>query len=92
MEIEIIKNNIFEIRGNRVMLDFHLTELYETEVRVLNQSVSRNIDRFPRDFMFQLSSEEWSNLKSQFVTSSWGGKRKLPLAFTEQGVAMLAGV
>ena len=82
MELEVIRKTIFEIRGYRVMLDFHLAELYETEVRILNQSVSRNIERFPEDFMFQLSEKEWKNLKSQFVTSSWGGKRKLPYAFT----------
>ena len=92
MEVEIIQNNIFEIRGNRVMLDFLLADLYEVEVRTLNQSVKRNIDRFPDDFMFQLNENEWKNLKSQFVTSSWGGKRKLPFVFTEQGVAMLAGI
>lgn len=74
------------------MLDFHLAELYETEVSVLNQSISRNVDRFPTDFMFQLNQEEWSYLKSQFVTSNWGGKRKLPYAFTEQGIAMLSGI
>lgn len=74
------------------MLDFHLAELYETEVRTLNQSVKRNIERFPEDFMFQLNKQEWKNLKSQFVTSSWGGKRKLPFAFTEQGIAMLSGI
>ena len=74
------------------MLDFHLAELYETEVRTLNQSVKRNLERFPDDFMFQLNEFEWANLKSQFVTSSWGGKRKLPYAFTEQGIAMLSGI
>lgn len=92
MKLEIIQNNIFEIRGNRVMLDFHLAGLYEVEVRTLNQTVKRNIARFPDDFMFQLNENEWKNLKSQFVTSSWGGKRKLPYVFTEQGVSMLAGI
>ena len=72
----------------QVMLDFDLAELYQIETRVLNQAVKRNIKRFPSDFMFQLTKEEWDNLKSQFVTSSWGGTRKLPFAFTEQGVAM----
>ena len=74
------------------MLDKDLAELYQVEVRVLNQSVKRNIKRFPPDFMFQLSEDEWGNLKSQFVTSSWGGTRKLPFAFTEQGLAMLSGI
>ena len=74
------------------MLDFDLAELYEVETRVMNQSVKRNITRFPEDFMFQLTWQELSNLKSQIVTSSWGGTRKRPLVFTEQGVAMLSAV
>ena len=74
------------------MLDFDLAELYQVETRVLNQAVKRNIKRFPPDFMFQLTKEEYSNLKPQFVTSSWGGTRKLPHAFTEQGLAMLSGL
>lgn len=74
------------------MLDKDLAELYQVEVRTLNQAVKRNIKRFPSDFMFQLTKEEWDNLKSQFVTSSWGGTRKLPYAFTEQGLAMLSGI
>ena len=74
------------------MLDKDLAELYQVEVKVLNQAVKRNIKRFPSDFMFQLTKEEWDNLKSQFVTSSWGGIRKLPFAFTEQGLAMLSGI
>lgn len=74
------------------MFDHDLTQLYGVEVRVLNQAVKRNIDRFPKDFMFKLNEKEFQNLKSQFVTSSWGGKRKPPFAFTEQGVAMLSGV
>lgn len=74
------------------MLDFDLSELYEIETRVLNQAVKRNRTRFPPDFMFQLNETEYTNLKSQFVTSSWGGTRKLPFAFTEQGVAMLSSV
>ena len=92
MEIAVIQNKIYEIRGQKVMLDKDLAELYQVEVRVLNQSVKRNIKRFPHDFMFQLSEDEWGNLKSQFVTSSWGGTRKLPFAFTEQGLAMLSGI
>lgn len=76
----------------KVMLDFDLASMYQVETRVLNQSVKRNIEQFPDDFMFQLSKYEWENLKSQFVISSWGGTRKLPYAFTELGVAMLSSV
>ena len=92
MELNIIQNKIYEIRGLRIMLDLDLAELYQVETRVLNQAVKRNIKRFPADFMFQLTPEEFSNLKSQFVTSSWGGTRKMPFAFTEQGLAMLSGL
>ena len=74
------------------MLDKELAELYQVSTGALNQAVARNIKRFPEDFMFQLSEQEWSNLKSQIVISSWGGTRKLPYAFTEQGVAMLSGI
>ncbi|OGU69351.1 MAG: DNA-binding protein [Stygiobacter sp. RIFOXYC12_FULL_38_8] len=89
---EEIVGRIYFLRGEKVILDRDLASLYEVEVRTLNQSVKRNIKRFPNDFMFQLSPEEFKNLKSQFVISSWGGVRKLPLAFTEQGVAMLSGL
>jgi phage regulator Rha-like protein len=89
---EAIISKIYFIREQKVMLDKDLAEMYGIEVRVLNQSVKRNIDRFPRDFMFTLTQKEFQNLKSQFVISSWGGSRKLPTAFTEQGVAMLSGV
>ena len=92
MELQIIQNKIYEIRGQRVMLDFDLSELYEVETRTLNQSVKRNIIRFPSDFMFQLTNAELENLISQSVTSRWGGTRKLPYAFTEHGVTMLASV
>lgn len=92
MELQIIQNKIFEIRGQRVMLDFDLAELYEVETRALNQAVKRNNKRFPTDFMFQLNNKEFENLKSQSVISSWGGLRKLPYAFTEHGVTMLASV
>lgn len=92
MELQTIQNKIYEIRGKRVMFDFDLAGLYEVETRVLNQAVKRNAKRFPPDFMFQLTKEEYANLKSQIVTSSWGGTRKLPSAFTEQGVAMLSGL
>ena len=91
-EIEEIRSRIHTIRGKQVMLDKDLAELYGVEVRTLNQSVKRNENRFPPDFMFQLDKEEWEILKSQFVTSSWGGVRKLPYVFTEQGVAMLSSV
>ena len=91
-EIRIIQSKIYEIRGQRVMLDFDLAELYQVEPRRLNEAVKRNIKRFPKDFMFQLNVDEWIILKSQFATSRWGGTRKLPYAFTEQGLAMLSGV
>ncbi|MDR7131177.1 hypothetical protein J2X69_003537 [Algoriphagus sp. 4150] len=74
------------------MLDSDLAEMYVVETKRLNEQVKRSIDRFPEDFMFQLSSEEWKNLRSQFATSSWGGRRSLPYVFTEQGVAMLSSV
>ena len=92
MNSTTIQNKIDEIRGQKVMLDFDLSELYEVETRVLNQAVKRNKDRFPVDFMFQLTRAEFDNLKSQIVTSSWGGARKLPSAFTEHGVTMLASI
>ena len=92
MDLEFIQNKIYEIRGYRVMLDLDLAEIYEVETRELNQAVKRNIKRFPPDFMFQLTSKEFSNLKSQIVTSSWGGTRKLPYAFTELGATMLSSV
>jgi hypothetical protein len=111
---EKIANRIYFIRGKKVMLDRDLAELYNVGTKVLNQAVKRHPRRFPDDFMFQLTANEWENLKSQFVTSrsqeeysnlmfqigtsssgekgQWGGTRKLPYAFTEQGVAMLSGV
>jgi len=90
--VEQIESQIFLIRGQKVMLSVHLAELYEVEPRALIQAVKRNIERFPEDFMFQLSTEEFANLKSQFVISSWGGVRTAPYAFTEQGVSMLSSV
>ena len=91
--VEWIERRIFLIRGHKVMLSNDLAELYEVEPRILVQAVKRNIDRFPEDFMFQLSQEEFSILKSQIVISSWGGlRRATPYAFTEQGVAMLSSV
>jgi len=88
----IIRDRIFSARGFQVMLDRDLAELYGVETKVLNQAVKRNKDRFPEKFCFLLNNREMQNLKSQFVTSSWGGKRKNSTAFTELGVAMLAGV
>jgi ORF6N domain len=81
---ELVVNKIYLIRGQKVMLDSDLAELYGVETKVLNQAVKRNAGRFPGDFMFQLTSIEFENLKSQFVTSSWGGIRKLPYAFTDR--------
>lgn len=92
MEIEVIKNKIFEIRGQKVMLDFDLAQLYETSTKVLKQAVRRNINRFPDDFMFELTPIELESLRSQIVTSNRGGLRYMPFAFTEQGVAMLSSV
>ncbi len=85
MELQIIQNKIYEIRGQRVMLDFDLAVLYDTETKRLKEAVRRNIARFPGDFMFELSSVEWEILRTQFATSSWGGLRYMPFAFTEQG-------
>jgi len=92
MEIEVIKNKIFEIRRQKVMLDFDLAQLYETSTKVLKQAVRRNINRFPDDFMFELAPIELESLRSQIVTSNRGGLRYMPFAFTEQGVAMLSSV
>jgi hypothetical protein len=101
--IRSIQNRIYEIRGERVMLDFDLANLYETETKILNQAVKRNIKRFPHDFMFRLTEKDWkenesliqSSLRSQIVTLKPGSgthRKYLPYAFTEQGVAMLSGV
>lgn len=108
MQLEIIRNKIYEIRGQKIMFDFDLAELYEVETRILNQSVKRNIARFPKDFMFQLTQKEWEPLRSQIVISSkmndnnssqivmsskkHRGAKYLPLAFTEHGVTMLAAI
>ena len=85
-----ITDKIFLVRDRKVMLDRDLAELYGVETKVLNQAVKRNVERFPEDFMFQLSKEEMENLRSQIVTSNWGGHRYRFYAFTEQGVAMLS--
>jgi len=90
--LEIITNKIHIIRNQKVMLDYDLATLYEIETKVLKQSVKRNIERFPEDFMFELTKVEFDNLRSQIVTSNYGGMRYLPFAFTEQGIAMLSGV
>ncbi|MCJ0741994.1 ORF6N domain-containing protein [Pedobacter montanisoli] len=89
---EVVINKIYEIRRQKVMLDSDLAELYQVETKRLNEQVRRNPDRFPEDFMFQLTENEWKNLKSQIATSSWGGRRKLPFVFTEHGVLMLSSV
>ena len=91
-ELILVQNLIHEIRGQRVMLDFDLARLYQVETRVLNQSVRRNLNRFPPDFMFQLTEEEWFMMSSQIVMTSKRPKSAIPLAFTEQGVAMLSGL
>lgn len=92
----IIENKIYEIRGQKVMLDFDLAEMYEVDTKYLKQMVRRNSVRFPEDFMFQLSNEEANllipSLRLQFATSNKGGTRYAPFAFTEQGVAMLSGI
>ena len=93
MELQVIQNKIYEIRGCRVMLDFDLAELYQVETKALNRAVKRNIERFPERFMFQLTKEEAENLRYQIGTSNThGGSRYLPYAFTEQGVSMLSAV
>jgi hypothetical protein len=86
MDLQVVENEIFEIRGHKIMLDFHLAELYQIETKVLKQAVRRNINRFPSDFMFELTETEFHSLRSQIVTPKRGGIRYLPFAFTEQGV------
>jgi hypothetical protein len=87
-----ILNKIYAIRGEKVMLDQDLAEMYGVETKQLKRQVKRNIDRFPKDFMFILTAKELENLRSQIGTTSWGGTRYMPMAFTEQGVAMLSSV
>ena len=94
MKLEQVQNKIFEIRNQKVMLDFDLAEMYEVETKNLNLAVKRNIKRFPEDFMFRLTINEWNNMRLQFATASQS-KRNVnvtPYAFTEQGLAMLSGV
>lgn len=87
-----ILTKVMTIRGERVIMDKDLAVLYGIETKVFNQAVKRHLERFPRDFMFTLTSKEWNNLRSQNVTSSWGGSRYRPRVFTEQGVAMLSSI
>jgi hypothetical protein len=90
--VEVIQNKILFIRGQKVILDKDLADLYQVETKQLTRQVRRNIERFPDDFLIKLTADELKNLKRQFGTSSWGGSRKPPMAFTEQGVAMLSSV
>jgi hypothetical protein len=96
MDISILQAKIHEFRGQKVILDFDLALLYKVETRVLNQAVKRNLQRFPEDFMFQLTENEYESLRSQIVTLKENGRGKhkkyLPFAFTEQGIAMLSGI
>jgi len=96
MELQTIQNRIYEIQGQKVLLDFDLAELYETETKRLKEAVRRNIDRFPSDFMFELTKDEYNTLRTQFATLDNRGRGKhskyRPFAFTEQGIAMLASV
>lgn len=96
MQLSVIQNRIYEVRGQRIMLDFDLAALYEVETKVLNQAVKRNVERFPGDFMFRLSKTEWDALRSQIVTLETEGRGRhskyLPFVFTEHGVTMLASV
>ncbi len=96
MELQVIQNKIHEIRGQKIMLDFDLAEMYEVETRVLKQAVRRNINRFPNDFMFELTKDEYNSLTSQIVTLKNKGRgqhpKYMPFAFTEQGVSMLSAI
>ena len=96
VDLQLIQSKIYEIRGHKVMINRDLAELYQVTTGNLNKSVQRNIKRFPSDFMFQLTKEEFDQLKTNLIfqngISNWGGTRKLPYAFTEQGLAMLSGI
>jgi len=93
MHIQRIETKIYEVRGLKIMLDYDLAELYDVQTKNLNLAVKRNLKRFPKDFMFQLTKLEWENLRLQIETSKGrGGTRYLPYAFTEQGLAMLSGI
>ena len=90
--VQLVERRIYMIRGQKVMLDADLAELYQVPTKRVNEQVQRNLGRFPKDFMFRLKQAEAENLRSQIATSSWGGRRNLPYAFTEHGVAMLSAV
>lgn len=92
MDIQFIQKKIYLIRNQRVMLDFHIAELYGIETKRLKEAVKRNINRFPNDFMFELTKNEYESLRTQFATSKRGGSRYLPFAFTEHGILMLSSV
>ncbi len=92
MDLQIIQSKIYNIRGYKVMLDFDLAELYQVETKFLKRAVKRNIERFPEDFMLTLTEKEFANLRCQIGTSSWGGSRYEPFAFTQEGIAMLSGI
>ena len=92
MKLENIQNSIHEIRGKKVILDFELAKMYQVETKYLKRTVRNHLKRFPSDFMFELSNDEWNDLRCKNSTTSWGGQRYLPFAFTEQGVAMLSGL
>jgi ORF6N domain len=92
MDIQIIQQKIHQIRGQKIMFDFDLADFYDIETKRLKEAVRRNIERFPPDFMFELSDSEFEDLRTQNASSSWGGTRYVPFAFTELGVAMLSSV
>lgn len=92
MELQVIQQKIFEVRGYRVMFDFDIASLYQVETKALKRAVKRNSDKFPSDFMFELTPEEFENLRSQIGASSWGGTRYMPYVFTQEGIASLSGI
>ena len=92
VDSNLVLSKIFIIRKKKIMLDEDLAEMYGVKTKRINEQVKRNLERFPKDFMFQLTIEEYEYLKSQIATSSWGGRRSLPYAFTEHGVLMLSSV
>lgn len=92
MELQVIQQKIFEVRGYRVMFDFDIASLYQVETKALKRAVKRNLDKFPSDFMFELTPEEFENLRSQIGASSWGGTRYMPYVFTQEGIASLSGI
>ena len=92
MNLTIIQKKIYEVRSERIMLDFDIADLYEVKTKRLKEAVRRNRKKFPADFMFELTREEWQNLRTQIASSSWGGLRYMPFAFTEHGVTMIASI